>query len=133
MNCIEAREAMLDAEPAELRGESESPLAAHVRDCPTCHALARALARDTAVLSSRVRVRSRRRTLSITLLPVAAALVATVTVRANRGDQPSVAVRSHADAPAKIVSVDVGVGQQATVIKTADPKTTLVWISSGSH
>jgi L-alanine-DL-glutamate epimerase-like enolase superfamily enzyme len=135
MNCTEAREAMLVAEPAEFRAEggAGSELAAHVGECEVCRSLAGALAEDLDRLSSRIRARSRRRTLMIAALPIAAVVVATVTVVAKRADQPIVAVQARTDRPASVVSIEVGVGQQATVIKTADPKTTLVWISSGSN
>jgi hypothetical protein len=137
MNCTEAREAMLVAEPAEFRGESGggggSELAAHVRECEACRSLAHALAGDLDRLSSRIRARSRRRTLMLAALPIAAVIVATVTVMTKRADQPIVAVQPRTDRPASVVSIEVGVGQQATVIKTADPKTTMVWISSGSN
>jgi hypothetical protein len=133
MNCTEARRAMLVAEPAEFRAEGGSELAAHVGECEACRSLARALAGDLDRLSSRIRVRSRRRTLMLAVLPIAAMLVAAVTVVRNRVERPTVASLPHNDRPASVVSVDVGVGQQATVIKTADPKTTLVWISSGSN
>ncbi len=133
MNCTEARDAMLDAEPSDLHTTTESPLALHLRECRACWTLAEALASDTDLLSSRVRARSRHRTLMLAALPVAAVLVAAVTLATSRGEKPTVAVRQSNDRPANVVSVDVGVGQRATVIKTADPKTTLIWISSGSH
>ncbi len=132
MNCTEAREAMLVAEPAEFRAQGGSELAAHIGECDACRSLAGALAGDLDRLSSRIRARSRRRTLMLAALPIAAVLVATVTVMTKRADQP-VAVQPRTDRPASVVSIEVGVGQQATVIKTADPKTTLVWISSGSN
>ena len=83
MNCTEAREAMLVAELAELRGETETPLATHVAGCADCrrasatdrrrHDAARA--RDR---SSRRRVhvaRVSRRAIGLVLVPVAAAAV----------------------------------------------------------
>jgi hypothetical protein len=133
MNCTEAREAMLVAEPAELRAEGESELAAHLVECDACRSLARALTGDLGRLSSRIRARSTRRALMLAALPVAAVLVVAATIVTRRSDQPTVAALPRSDRPANVVSVDVGVGQQATVIKTADPKTTLVWISSGSN
>jgi hypothetical protein len=137
MNCTQAREAMLVAEPAELRAPSqgESELAAHLRDCEACRSLANALTNDLGALSSRVRARSRRRALMLAALPVAAVLVAAVMLTRNRSEasRPAVASRPSNDRPASVVSVDVQVGQRATVIKTADPKITLVWISSGSN
>ena len=65
--------------------------------------------------------------------PIAAVLVATVTVAARRSSQTPPVIQNRAVRSASVVSVDVGVGQKAAVIKTADPKTTLIWISSGSH
>lgn len=38
--CVEMRELMLEAEPAELLGAGHSPVALHVRDCRTCAAAA---------------------------------------------------------------------------------------------
>jgi hypothetical protein len=133
MNCTEAREAMLVAEPAEFRAEGGSELAAHVGECEACRSLAGALAGDLDRLSSRIRARSRRRRLMLAALPIAAVVVAAVTIVSKRAEQPTVAVQPRTDRPASVVSIEVGVGQQATVIKTADPKTTLVWISSGSN
>jgi len=135
MNCIQAREAMLVAEPGELRAgyPGESELAAHLRDCEACRTLARALTGDLNRLSLRVRARSRRRTLMLAALPIAAVLVAAVTRTRHRAEPSAVASLPSNDRPANVVSVDVQVGQHATVIKTADPKITLVWISSGSN
>ena len=137
MNCTEAREAMLVAEPAELRAgdRDESEFAAHLRDCDACRTLARALAGDLHRLSLRLRARSRRRTSMLAALPVAAVLVAAVMLMRNRSESIRSAVASlpSNDRPASVVSVDVQVGQRAAVIKTADPKITLVWISSGSN
>ena len=135
MNCSQAREAMLVAEPAELRPsfQSESELAAHLRDCNACRSLARRLVGDLNQLSWQIRARSGRRTMLLAALPVAAVLVAAVTVMTNRRDRPTVVAPPRTDRPASVVSVDVGVGQRATVIRTADPKTTLIWISSGSN
>ena len=68
-------------------------------------------------------------------LPIAAVFVAAVVLTRSRSEVPSPAMASlrSNDRPASVVSVDVQVGQRAAVIKTADPKITLVWISSGSN
>lgn len=143
MNCTEAREAMLVAEPSELAAATgnaadapdgvEDSLAEHLAVCGPCRRLAGLLAADLNGLSFRLRVRSRRRrTVTLAAFPIAAVAVATVTVLARRSVQTA-PVAQHRDRPANVVSVDVGVGQKAAVIKTADPKTTLIWISSGSH
>jgi hypothetical protein len=133
MNCDEAREAMLVVDPSELRAKGASELATHLAECDACRSLARALAADLVRLSFRLRARSRRRAMALVALPIAAVLVAAVTVMTKRANHAAVAALPRADRPASVVSVDVRVGQQATVIKTADPKTTLIWISTGSN
>ncbi len=55
MNCTEAREAMLVAEPAEFRAEGGSELAAHVGECEVCRSLATRIggrSRSTVVADS---------------------------------------------------------------------------------
>ena len=144
MNCIEAREAMLVAEPSvlgdaalnvadALDGPGDS-FAEHLAACHACRRIAGRLAADLNGLSFRVRARSRRRrNIALAALPIAAVLVATVAVGARRSPASAPSIEPRADHPAKVVSVDVGVGQRAAVIKTADPKTTLVWISTGTN
>ena len=144
MNCTQAREAMLVAEPSELGaaaataaealdGLGDSPLAEHLATCDTCRRLAGLLGADMNRLSFRLRARSRRRMLLLATLPVAAVLVAAVAVATKHTRQTSVVALPLADRPASVVSVHVGVGQRAAVIKTADPKITLVWISTGTN
>ena len=143
MNCTEAREAMLVAEPSELGtatgSAADAPdglgnsLAEHLAACDPCRRLADLLAADLNGLSFGLRARSRRRTMMLAAFPIAAVLVATVTVAARRSSQTPPVIQNRAVRSASVVSVDVGVGQKAAVIKTADPKTTLIWISSGSH
>ncbi len=55
MTCESMLERMLDAEPAELRGEGDTPLAAHLRTCTRCRAVAARIAGDTAALLAAVR------------------------------------------------------------------------------
>lgn len=43
MNCGAARQLLLIADPAELEGRTESPLAEHLRTCPACRAAAERL------------------------------------------------------------------------------------------
>ena len=91
MNCTQARETMLVAEPSELRGRGESPLSAHVGECDACRSLAGSLIGDMNVLSSRVRVRATRRTVMFATVPIAAVLVAVITLVSSRRDQPAIA------------------------------------------
>ena len=133
MTCAEARQAMLVADMAELRAGGSSDLSIHLGDCARCAALARALAGDLGHLSSRLARRARRRAMTLAALPIAAVLVAAVAVATKRARQTEAIVTPRTDRPASIVSVRVGAGQQAAVIRTADPKVTLVWISTGSN
>jgi hypothetical protein len=144
MNCTEARQAMLVAEPSDLGAAPPSAmdsrdghgdsLAEHLAVCNPCRRLAGLLAADLSGLSFRLRARSRRRrTVMLTAFPIAAVVVATATVAVKRSSQTPPVIQNRAVRSAGVVSVDVGVGQRAAVIKTADPKTTLIWISSGSH
>ena len=64
MNCTQAREAMLVAEPAELRGETETALAAHVAGCADCRRAAAMIVGGTTQLGlaiARRAPRTRRR------------------------------------------------------------------------
>jgi predicted anti-sigma-YlaC factor YlaD len=138
MNCTQAREALLVADLAELRGETETPLAAHIGGCSDCRRLASVIAGGTAHLGSAIahrggrRARISRRAALLWFVPVAAAVVLAVSlnVRSSRRDAaPRVALDPLP--VARTVSLEVGRGQRATVLKTADPKVTVIWLSSG--
>lgn len=43
MTCPEALRAILEADPSELDGRGEGPLPLHLRECPRCLAMARAI------------------------------------------------------------------------------------------
>ena len=51
MNCADCHNAMLDAEPDELRGRGNGELARHVRGCQRCRSFATAIVADTRVLA----------------------------------------------------------------------------------
>jgi hypothetical protein len=59
MTCADCLDAMLDAEPAELRGDGRSELAGHVRSCLACRRASAAILAGTSVLT-RVAHRDRR-------------------------------------------------------------------------
>ncbi len=138
MNCIQAREAMLVGEPAELTGAMATPLALHIRGCADCARVAGTIAGATFQLGGMIarraevsRRRISRRAIGVTMVPVAAAAVFAVVLfgRSTRRVEPRV---SRTPLPvARTVSLEVGRGQQATVLKTADPKVTVIWLSSG--
>lgn len=140
MTCTEAREQILIADVTELRPGGESPFASHLAGCAACRALASAIVAETAALGRLLpeRVPTGRRRASRTIAwiaavgaPIAAAAVWAIALRGREQPMPPV---THADrpAPAKHVSVDVAVGQHATVMKTADPNVTLIWLSPGA-
>src|SRR5256885_16949362 len=52
MDCATARERMLEADPDELRGEDDSEVAAHLRDCAACRARAAAILAAEAEMAS---------------------------------------------------------------------------------
>jgi hypothetical protein len=62
-------------------------------------------------------------------IPAAAAAVVLGAFIARPGEEST--ARPPASIPTNVVSVDVKAGQRATVLKTSDPKVTVVWISPG--
>ena len=70
-----------------------------------------------------------RRAALVVGIPAAAAAVVLGVLIAQPDD--GVVVVQRAAIPANVVSVDVKAGQHATVLKTSDPKVTVVWISPG--
>lgn len=138
MNCIDARDALLIAEIVELRGESDTPLAEHIRTCAECSRAAAAIVVGTNELRTLARGRAparpfgARSLLLYTAVPIAAALIVAVAIK-SRGKQEDVTTRTSLGAPsaARHVSLEVARGQHATVLKTADPNVTVIWLSSG--
>ncbi|HEX8906064.1 MAG TPA: hypothetical protein VF771_14550, partial [Longimicrobiaceae bacterium] len=55
MDCRTARDLLLEADPAELRGERDSPLAAHLHSCAGCRARAAAILAGQAELDAALR------------------------------------------------------------------------------
>lgn len=130
MTCDEAREEMLTAEPPELLGQGDGILAAHIAGCSACAERAKVLSSALSPLAASVNRRSYRRAALVVGIPAAAA-AAVLGVVIARPDGDSVVVAPHTPIPANVVSVEVKAGQHATVLKTADPKVTVVWISPG--
>jgi hypothetical protein len=141
MNCTEARDAMLVADLAELRRDdgSDAPLGAHLAVCDPCRSLAQSMVEQTALIGALLAVRQQnigrprtaRRVALLASLPIAAAVVVTVTMSVRRSDGVVPRVSSHPLPPARTVSIDVARGQRAAVLKTADPSVTVIWLSSG--
>jgi len=127
MNCEQAREAMLIADPGELRSEGAAPLAAHIATCDACTRIAVGVGSDLRRLSVAIGRRTSRRAALVTTLPAAAAvvIVATFLVHDERAQRPALSTQP----PARVVSVDVAPGQRAAVLKTADSSVTVVWLT----
>jgi hypothetical protein len=130
---------MLVADPAELRGETETALAAHVAGCADCRRASAMIVAGTTQLgfaiarrTPRARRPVSRRAIGLVLVPIAAVAVFAVVKAgrsARRAEPPRVSL---SPLPvARTVSLEVGRGQQATMLKTADPKVTVIWLSSG--
>jgi predicted anti-sigma-YlaC factor YlaD len=59
-SCVEARDALLVADLADLDGSREGPLAAHLASCPACRALADRVLAATGALRAERSVEPRR-------------------------------------------------------------------------
>ena len=126
MNCNEARELLLTADPEELAGSGATPLADHLRECTRCAALARAVGADTDALRqalSKRGAKTARRIVFVAALPIAATIVAVVASH-QRPVAPAPAAAVTAS-----VSVDVARGQTAAVVQTNDPRVTIILVS----
>ncbi len=130
MTCDEARETMMTAEPHELLGRGEGALGAHLAGCHACAKKAKVVVAALAPLSRTVSRRARRRAAMIVGIPAAAAATV-IGVLVGRSASDNTRVAPLTAIPANVVSVDVKAGQRAAVLKTSDPKVTVVWISSG--
>jgi len=137
MNCTEARDALLVADRAELRAESDTPLTTHVQTCAECRRLAAVILRGTEGLERSTIGRGKRRRQSVrrfallAVLPIAAAVVVAVVINARSPGGAS-SPRTVSSLPVvRQVSLEVARGQHATVLRTADPKVTVIWLSSG--
>lgn len=137
MNCSEAREAMLELDLSELRGDGDSPLTAHVRTCKACQDRAMSIVFQTARVGGLIATRRRsnrwsmRRIALVASLPIAAVVV--IGFHLRDGQLPPEPEAAPASAPpvAQNVSVDVVPGQQTTVLKTADSTVTVIWLTPG--
>jgi len=141
MNCTEARDAMLVAEFDDLSGRGEPTLAEHMEACDECRATATRMIHELGALAAAVRARrhpSQRATVVgrialVAALPIAAGLFVALRLATTASGPSSERLNAGASAtPSPVastgVTVDVSPGQQATVIKTRDPKITVVWI-----
>lgn len=154
-SCAGFRELLLEADPSELGGAGESPLALHLRDCARCAAdaervltaqkhMADALADITAGAAPppalvRTRLRawsasvSRGRTrprLIMGAAPLAAAAVIALLLVQQR-DSDGLLRLEPVTAPVAVTDevpvVNVTTAHDVAIMKTADPNITVVW------
>ena len=135
MTCLEAREALVIADPRELSSGS-GELAAHLETCAECCARAKAIRAQTSALASKVRLRARRRRSRRLMLgataSVAAALVLAIALNSRR-TPATPEVRLSSLPVARRVSVTVAPGQSAAVLATADTLVTVVWFTGAGQ
>jgi hypothetical protein len=134
MTCEDALDAMLVADPAELEEKDAGALAEHMRGCTECRRRALVLARGTSALrltAARRGVRRSRRAAGVVFFAAAAAVVLVVSMHGGREIQPTVASTVASLPVARHVTLEVAPGQRATLIKTNDPKVTVIWLSTG--
>ncbi len=149
MNCELALERMLDADLEELEDRGDSELVAHIQGCGRCHAVAAELLAGHEMLDAQIhsvdagrgveRVlpavrraaiqRVRRRRLIRFALPAAAAAVLALLV--TRDPVPSVPLvdpqAQLAGQPPEQQTVRLAPNTNAVVLKTNNPKITVVW------
>ncbi len=141
MTCAGARDALLEADAGRLQStEAATPLGAHLAACAACRSLASAITVDTTRLGAMLalRRRARRRTARrrgialLAALPIAATLIFVVSRHATNRDIAAAPTQAAPrSAAAAQVSLTVAPGQRATVLKTADPNVTVIWLSPG--
>ena len=155
MNCQEAMEAILEADPEVLEGPGSTALGLHLQECPRCRAKARAilqgeahlamgLARDlrTPDLDEILRQAAERGPAGVgsgrkaawsvstgrvirTLIPLAAAATLVLLL----GRSPSLPGSPYVPSPPPSgLNVEVPQGQSVAVMETTNPKIAVVWI-----
>jgi hypothetical protein len=137
MTCTEARDAIEVADLSDLRAGSGSPLAGHIAECAACRRVADVVIRGTTrlavdgarrSLAARTRVR---RVAAWSSAAAAATIVAVIVANRRESAARPQRVRLGSLPVVRNVSLEVVRGQQATVLKTSDPKVTVIWLSSG--
>lgn len=141
MTCGEWTELMLEADPSELAGRGESPLARHIAGCAACRRKAalllrsadlldRSLARDTLrPAAARPGPRRLRRALLVALpLAAAAMLVLILRLRIVPGGRDVAAAVPSGLAAVPVPAVTPPPGSSAAVIQTDNPDIVIVWL-----
>ncbi len=139
MNCQPWLDQMLEAEPEELRGRGESPLAGHIRSCEACRTRAALLVRSAELLDRSLAAEAaspplpRRSRLHHygairVVLPLAAAAVLALVFFAPDRRRMPIPAASVAEAPPAVPSVTPPPGHSAAVMQTGNPDIVIVWL-----
>ena len=149
MTCETCYKLLLEAEPAEMRGEGDGELAQHLRACPQCDALARQVLEDLDALSDALaapeptvavsdavaraavdaRRRRKRRALWRAVAPaLAAASLAGLLVTQRTTRQLGVQrLPVERDAPARVPDVEAPVGRDYMVLGSDNSNIVIIW------
>lgn len=148
MTCSEARVALLEADLAELRGETESGLAGHLRGCAACRAVAGAIVaaeagaaewittrvphRSTAavMMAGRTAAARRPRWRGRWLVPLAAAagLAALVlTWPDGPAGRRGAGAATPPPSPASRIAVEAPAGRSVAVFESTEPNVVIIW------
>lgn len=144
MNCETARASILEADPAELGSESESPLGEHLRGCPSCRAAASSVLGGMTLLDEGLAVMPRRPVDAILdTLPgrrdgrvaswvpwgiVAAIVAGLLLARPWSPETPPMHAPVALAAESSPPVVEDADGGPVAVFATRDPSITVVWI-----
>jgi len=144
MTCDTMRGRIYDADLAELRGETDTPLAQHLASCVSCQAMAKKIvdaeaalghALDSITPGGRARVgqrRSRRIGHWATLVPLAAAAALVAILVRGRPEAPQVLATASATDIADLPLVETTDNQNVAVFTTNDPDIVVVWFLGGT-
>jgi len=143
ISCDVARDLLLEAEPAELRGEGDGPLAAHLRGCPACRQHAACILSETRVLQDTVdglcpprhavergpggEVRPRRWHIFVPLALAAGVGALLLARRSEMWHSTVPAPVPPATATTPALDVQVPAGQSVAVFQTANPNIVVIW------
>jgi anti-sigma factor RsiW len=151
MNCTEARELLLEAELAELRGEGESEVARHIRDCARCQSMAREIVEQEGALAQALagvrpqvsadtvaaaaatakvlplRPRWKRRWAAV-ITAALAATIAGILLTSNGTPPADVPSTTEVAAAATVPVVDATSSETFVVFNTDNPDIVVVWL-----
>lgn len=153
MNCSQASVLMLEADPADIRGQGAVELASHLAACDACRTLAEEILREhdalaKAMASTRARrpvedaiararfeaTRRKRRRLWIAAVPAAAAAGVAGMLLARPSDTPLAHAAS--SAPADTVPpplVESSNADGVTIMHTDNPNIVVVWLTKSRN